>query len=216
MRFEKFQKFKKKIFYFLAKILEYQMKKWNLIIAVICVVIIVAGVFWYFSRGEEGEIIGRDVPANGLELSSPAFNSGESIPEKYTFDGSDISPPLNISGAEGETLAIIMDDPDAPGGTFTHWLIWNIPTDTTQIPENVLQEETVGELGNSVQGTNDFGEIGYRGPKPPEGEEHEYRIFLYTLDGELDLNPGAKKGELGKAMEGHILQKTKITGFYDR
>lgn len=192
------------------------MKRSYLIIVLICIGIIVAGVFWYFNMEKEEGIIGGDVPANGLELSSQAFNSGESIPEKYTFDGSDISPPLNISGAEGETLAIVMDDPDAPGGTFTHWLIWNMPGNTTQIPEGIPQKETGEELGNAVQGTNDFGEIGYRGPKPPQGEKHEYRIFLYTLDRELDLNPGATKNELGEVMEGHILQKTKITGFYER
>ncbi|KXA92859.1 hypothetical protein AKJ66_03395 [candidate division MSBL1 archaeon SCGC-AAA259E22] len=156
------------------------------------------------------------MPANGLELSSPAFSSGGKIPSKYTFDGSDISPPLNISGAKGESLAIIMDDPDASGGTFTHWLIWNIPANTTQIPEGIPQEETVGELGNAIQGTNDFGEIGYRGPKPPEGEKHEYRIFLYTLDRGLDLNPEASRDGLEEAMEGHLIQKTKISGYYER
>lgn len=192
------------------------MKRSYLIIAVICIVIIVAGVFLYFIGGEEEMDIGKDIQADGLEISSPSFSNGETIPSKYTSDGQDISPPLNISGADGETLVIIMDDPDAPGGTFTHWLIWNIPAETQEISEGIPQQERVSELGNAAQGANDFGEIGYGGPKPPKGERHEYRITVYTLDKKLNLSPGATKKELKESMEDQILQKNRISGFYER
>lgn len=185
-----------------------------LIIGLVCVMVLVAGGFWYLSMGEDE--IGEDIPSNGLEVSSQGFERGGDIPQRHTSDGSDLSPPLTINGAEGESMAIIMDDPDSPGGIFTHWVIWGIPTDINEIPEGVIQMGTVDDLGGANQGTNDFGGIGYRGPKPPEGEEHEYRIFVYTLDRELNLSPGATKTELREAMEGHILQQTEINGFYER
>lgn len=187
------------------------MKKVGLV--VIGIIIVAAAVILTEKGGGYEEQ--TQVPsAGGLALSSSAFENNGPIPEKYTFDGQDISPPLNISGSEGESLAIIMDDPDAKG--FVHWLIWNIPGDTENIPEGIPQNETVQILGGAKQGQNGFGEIGYRGPKPPKGEEHEYRIRLYSLDGDLDLKSGASEAELQEAMEGKMVQEVELVGTYER
>jgi hypothetical protein len=146
-----------------------------------------------------------------------AFEDGGFIPEEYTADGRDISPPLIIENVppEAETLAIIVDDPDAPSGTFTHWLIWNIPADVNEISKNIEKKEKVKGLNGAHQGKNDFNELGYRGPAPPSGV-HTYRFFAYALDDRLDLEAGADKETLLKAMEGHILQKTVLKGEYAR
>lgn len=146
-----------------------------------------------------------------------AFEDGGFIPEEYTADGRDISPPLIIENvpAEAETLAIIVDDPDAPNGTFTHWLIWNIPADINEIPKNIAKNEKVKELNGAVQGKNSINELGYMGPAPPSGV-HTYRFFIYALDDQLDLEAGADKETLLKAMEGHILQKAVLKGEYTR
>jgi hypothetical protein len=146
-----------------------------------------------------------------------AFEDGGFIPEEYTADGRDISPPLIIENvsSEAETLAIIVDDPDAPNGTFTHWLIWNIPADVNEISKNIDKKEEVKELKGALQGKNDFNELGYLGPAPPSGV-HTYRFYLYALDDQLDLKAGADKETLLKAMEGHILQKAVLKGEYTR
>lgn len=146
-----------------------------------------------------------------------AFENGGFIPEEYTADGKDISPPLIFENvpAEAETLAVIVDDPDAPNGTFTHWLIWNIPADVNQIPKDVEKNEEVKELNGALQGKNDFNELGYLGPAPPSGV-HTYRFYLYALDDQLDLKAGADKETLLEAMEGHVLQKAVLKGEYTR
>ncbi|MFP4372585.1 MAG: YbhB/YbcL family Raf kinase inhibitor-like protein [Halanaerobium sp.] len=146
-----------------------------------------------------------------------AFEDGGFIPEEYTADGRDISPPLIIENipAEAETLAVIVDDPDAPAGTFTHWLIWNIPADLSQISKNIERKENVKGLNGASQGKNDFNELGYRGPAPPSGV-HTYRFYVYALDAQLDLEAGADKETLLKAMEGHVLQKAVLKGEYAR
>jgi hypothetical protein len=146
-----------------------------------------------------------------------AFEEGGYIPAEYTADGKDISPPLiieNIS-AEAETLAIIVDDPDAPGETFTHWLIWNIPADMNEIPKNIEKKEKVKKLNGALQGKNSFGDLGYLGPAPPSGV-HTYRFFVYALDDKLDLEAGADKETLLNLMEGHVLQKAVLKGEYTR
>ncbi len=144
-----------------------------------------------------------------MQLKSSAFADGGSIPSKYTCDGQDISPPLQISGVPdgAESLALVMDDPDAPTGTFDHWLVWNIPPDTTDIPEDTEPE--------GVQGRTDFGNLGYGGPCPPSGT-HTYRFKLYALDARLDLAEGARKADLESAMEGHILGQAGLNGKYSR
>jgi Raf kinase inhibitor-like YbhB/YbcL family protein len=144
-----------------------------------------------------------------MMIKSSAFQEGGIIPSKFTCDGSDTSPPLQItdvpSGAK--SLVLIADDPDAPGGLFTHWLIWNIPPQTSSIPE--------GSATNGVQGTNDFGKSGYRGPCPPPGT-HRYSFKVFALDRELDLRPGAKRSQIDTAIKGHVIAHGELVGRYAR
>lgn len=153
-----------------------------------------------------------------MEILSQAFEDGESIPAKYTCDGEDVSPPLQVSEvpADAETLALIVDDPDAPGGVFDHWIIWEIPADVGEIPEDVPSSEKVGSLGGALQGRNGFNEIGYRGPCPPGGPDHNYRFKLYALDKGLDLDPGIRKEDLEMKMEEHVLAEDQLVGIYGR
>jgi len=150
-----------------------------------------------------------------IQVTSQAFAEGEMIPEKYTCDGNDISPPLSWSGVpEGtKSLALIGDDPDAPMGTWVHWVLYNLPPDVVGIPENVPPHETL-ENG-AKQGMTDFRRIGYGGPCPPGGT-HRYFFKLYALDTLLELDAGATKKELLDAMEGHTLGEGQLMGRYRR
>ncbi|MGQ9546821.1 MAG: YbhB/YbcL family Raf kinase inhibitor-like protein [Dehalococcoidia bacterium] len=152
-----------------------------------------------------------------LALSSPVFQGGETIPTKYTCQGEDISPPLTWAGPPPETrsFALIMDDPDAPGGrAFTHWVLFNLPADTRELPEAIPRQN---ELENgAVQGRNDFGAIGYGGPCPPAGPAHHYRFTIFALDRRLDLAAGASRNELVDAVTGHILAQGHLIGMYQR
>jgi hypothetical protein len=145
------------------------------------------------------------------------FANNDMIPAKYTTDGEDISPPLKLENiaSEAKSIALICDDPDAPMGTFVHWVIWNIPVDNKEIPEGIPTSEKIAELGNACQGKNDFGVLGYKGPAPPGGT-HTYRFQLYALDTKLDLKPGVSKEKLLDKMEEHILQKSLLRGKYSR
>ena len=151
-----------------------------------------------------------------IDLISPAFEDGEIIPAKYSCDGEDVSPPLEWSGVpEGtKSFALICDDPDAPIGTWVHWVLWGLPADTTSLPEGVPTDEAI-EAG-ALQGKNDFKRIGYGGPCPPGGKTHRYFFKLYALDSGLDLAPGAKKKDVEKAMKGHILAQGQLVGRYKR
>lgn len=148
-------------------------------------------------------------------ITSPAFEEGAMIPEKYTCDGANVSPPLAwTSVPEGtNTLALICDDPDAPIGTFVHWVLFNLPASIKELPEGVPPDKEI-ENGTK-QGKNGFGKIGYSGPCPPGGT-HRYYFKFYALDIELDLKAGVKKKKLIKAMEGHILSKGQLMGRYKR
>jgi len=150
-----------------------------------------------------------------IKIKSPAFVPGGKIPGKYTCDGMDISPPLAwTSGPEGtKTFALICDDPDAPMGTWVHWVLFNLPADIIELRENVPPEREL-ESG-AKQGMNDFRKIGYGGPCPPGGT-HRYYFKLYALDTEINLEAGATKSELLKAMEGHILAEGQLMGKYER
>lgn len=152
-----------------------------------------------------------------FSVSSPAFKNGDSIPVKYTGRGEDVSIPLEFSNIDksSKSIAIIMDDPDAPSGTFTHWLIWNIPSTITSIPENIPTDKVVSSLGDAIQGKNDFGRIGYKGPNPPSGT-HTYRIKIYVLDSFLDLESNASKEDIENVMEGHILQSGLLEGKFSK
>jgi len=150
-----------------------------------------------------------------LKVTSTAFTDGGMIPSKYTADGEDISPPLAWEGLpEGtQSVAIINDDPDAPMGTWVHWLVWNIPPEKTSLPEDVRPYKQSPD--GIRQGTTDFGRIGYGGPAPPSGT-HRYFFKIYALDTKLDLPPGAVKQELEDAMKGHILAEGQLIGKYSR
>lgn len=150
-----------------------------------------------------------------IKLTSAAFKDGEAIPRAYTCDGINISPPLEWSGVPrtAKTIAIVCDDPDAPGGTWVHWVLYNLPADNIGLVENLPATETLKAGG--FQGKNDFGKIGYGGPCPPSGT-HRYFFKIYALDSELPLEASATKVELMKAMEGHIVVQGQLMGMYRR
>ena len=150
-----------------------------------------------------------------MELKSSVFEAGGIIPKKYTCDGPDVSPPLSWSDVPAGTksLALIADDPDAPMGTWVHWVSWNIPPTARALEEDVPKRDT---LPNGMkQGTTDFRSIGYGGPCPPSGT-HRYFFKLYALDTILNLPPSATKKDLEKATQGHLLAKTELMGKYAR
>lgn len=150
-----------------------------------------------------------------MKVTSDAFKDGEAIPRGYTCDGANISPPFEWSGVpkSAKTIAITTDDPDAPAGTWVHWVLYNLPADGLGVIENTPQTETL--KGGGMQGKNDFMKIGYGGPCPPSGT-HRYFFKFYALDSELPLKPGATKAELEKAMEGHIVGQAQLVGTYRR
>lgn len=150
-----------------------------------------------------------------MKITSSAFEEGEMIPAKYTCDDADISPQLKWSNIpEGaKTIAIISDDPDAPVGTWVHWVLYNLPASIAELPENIPPDETLSN--GAKQGKSDFGRIGYGGPCPPGGT-HRYYFKVYALDKELDLEPGATKAELLEAMKGHIVAEGQLMGRYKR
>lgn len=190
--------------------------------------------FWQYNAGEEltpeeGErgMRGRGVynpPGRGailarggvtMELASSAFEHGGMIPRTHTCDGEDVSPPLTWDHlpAGTESLALICDDPDAPGGTWVHWVYCDIPPDPRGLPGGIAPEDRPPQGG--VQGINDFRRIGYGGPCPPGGT-HRYFFTLYALDTRLGLEPGITKARLLKAMEGRVLEQAQLMGTYRR
>ncbi|MBW8041361.1 MAG: YbhB/YbcL family Raf kinase inhibitor-like protein [Planctomycetes bacterium] len=148
-------------------------------------------------------------------ITSSAFEHEALIPPKYTCDGDDISPPLQWESIPEATksIALISDDPDAPMGTWVHWVLFNLPADTSRLHENIPPEKTLPN--GARQGINDFRRIGYGGPCPPSGT-HRYFFKIYALDTELDLAVGAAKSDLLEAMEGHILGEGQLMGKYKR
>jgi Raf kinase inhibitor-like YbhB/YbcL family protein len=151
-----------------------------------------------------------------LSVESPAFGQGEMIPVKYTCDGEGVSPPLKWSPgpAATESYVLIVDDPDAPGGSFTHWLAYNIPSGVTRLDEHVAALHLLGD--GTMQGKNSYGRIGYGGPCPPQGRPHHYRFEVYALDTRLKPGPGASKDDLLTEMRGHVLAQGELTGVYGR
>lgn len=150
-----------------------------------------------------------------IKVTSSAFVEGGMIPKQYTCDGKDVSPPLKWEGVPdtAKTIALICDDPDAPMGTWVHWVLFNLPAKVQELPENVPPAKTLPN--GAKQGTNDFGRIGYGGPCPPGGT-HRYYFKVYALDCELKLDAGATKAQLLKAMEGHIVAQGQLMGKYKR
>ena len=146
-----------------------------------------------------------------LSLASPSFDDGEAIPDEHGYSAENTNPPLEITGvpAEAESLALVVDDPDArepAGKIWDHWVVWNVDPSLSEIPAGWTPT-------NALEGTNDFGETGWGGPEPPDGK-HTYRFLLYALDDELDLEPGVDKDEFFDAAEGHVVAKDELTGTY--
>jgi Raf kinase inhibitor-like YbhB/YbcL family protein len=154
--------------------------------------------------------------AMAFALHSTAYSNGGEIPRRYACDGANLSPALNWEGVPAGThsLALIADDPDAPAGTWTHWILWNIPAQAAALHEGLPQAELLDN--GARQGRNDFRRIGYGGPCPPPGKPHRYFFKLYALDLRLDVKPGAGRSELEAAMKQHILSRAELMGTYRR
>jgi Raf kinase inhibitor-like YbhB/YbcL family protein len=150
-----------------------------------------------------------------MKLQSSAFTEGQPIPQKHTCQDSDVSPALAWSDAPANTkaFALITDDPDAPVGTWVHWVFYNLPAQTNALPEAVPRTE---QAHGGIQGTNDFKKIGYGGPCPPAGKAHRYFFKLYALDSVLNLKTGAGKADVEKAMQGHVVAHAELMGTYQR
>jgi Raf kinase inhibitor-like YbhB/YbcL family protein len=144
-----------------------------------------------------------------MQIESPAFELNQYIPKRHTCEGEDLSPPLKFAELPKGTksLVLIVDDPDAPSGTFDHWIAWNIPGDAKELKEGAKLAE---------EGTNGFGQKGYKGPCPPKGKPHRYFFTLYALDSELNLPSGSSKTAVKNAMNGHILGNAHTIGLYQR
>jgi len=153
-----------------------------------------------------------------FSLSSAAFKEGAAIPGKYTCDGADVSPPLRWSGAPPSTaaFALIADDPDAPAGTWVHWVLYDLLSATTELRENVEKSDAPAGLAGARQGRNDFRRVGYGGPCPPPGPAHRYFFKLYALDTPLKLKAGATKRDVEIAMQGHVVATVQLMGTYAR
>jgi hypothetical protein len=155
----------------------------------------------------DNDLYNFNIKKKGMKITSPSFAEGEIIPDKFGCKAENVSPELNFSDipVKAKNLVLIMDDPDAPMGTFTHWIVFNVPSDTSRLKENASI--------NYPQGTTDFGKTGYGGPCPPSGT-HRYYFTLYALDIPLDLSTGARLDEVKNAMQGHIIDKAQLMGKY--
>ncbi len=189
------------------------------IVIVIVLVVLAISLFMYYTATKTVSILSEklDKPMS-IAVYSPAFSYGSRIPVKYTCDGLDVSIPVkwdpNTLPKGTRSLVLVMFDPDAPRGVFIHWILYNIPLNITEIPENIPRKPLVKGVG--LQGINDFGRIGYGGPCPPKGSSHRYFIRLFALDTVLDLKPGASIKELEEALRGHILAYGETMGVYGR
>ncbi|MCE8424580.1 MAG: YbhB/YbcL family Raf kinase inhibitor-like protein [Candidatus Methanoperedens sp.] len=151
-----------------------------------------------------------------ISITTEAFLTGENIPSRYSCDGDDISPPLSWKGlpANANSTVLIMDDPDAPSGTFVHWVLFNIPAGTQHLPEGIPSDKIL--VDGSRHGMTDFGRAGYGGPCPPSGKQHRYFFRIYALDTKLDLSAGASRKQVESAMKGHVLAQGELMGKYGR
>ncbi len=163
-----------------------------------------------------GSLAAEKTGKDQMQLTSTAFIEGAAIPAKHTCDAKNVSPPLKWSGVPAGTksLALIVDDPDAPAGTWVHWVLYDLPATTSELGEDVAKSQYVA--GGAKQGLNDFRHLGYGGPCPPPGKAHRYFFKLYALDAVLDLKPGLTKKDLESAMEKHVLGRAQLMGTYQR
>ena len=185
------------------------MKKW-LILIVIILTVVLGAITYHSAQGPKPEKSSERKAEKVLKVTSPAFNGGELIPRKYTCQGENVNPPLAIENIPNEikSLVLMMDDPDAPVGTFTHWLVWNIDPQTRNFLENTTPN-------GGVSGTNSAGKNGYTGPCPPFGT-HRYIFKIFALDNILNLPPGAKRSQLETAMENHLLGSGQLMAKYSK
>jgi len=149
-----------------------------------------------------------------FHLKTTAFQEGEFIPKEFTCDGQDTSPALSWTDppAGTKSIAVIVDDPDAPAGTWVHWVLYDLPGEARKLEEGVAKDRQLPS--GARQGRNDFGKIGYNGPCPPKGGPHRYFFKLYALDRKTSLKAGANKAELERAMKGHILAEAQVVGLF--
>ena len=151
-----------------------------------------------------------------LHLTTTAFQAGEPIPSRHAYENEDLSPALQWSGipASAKSLALICDDPDAPMGTWVHWVLYDLEPTTAGLAEGVSKSPELA--GGARQGINDYKKIGYGGPCPPPGKPHRYFFKLYALDTKLNLKPGLTKKDLEQAMEGHVIAAGELMGTYQK
>jgi Raf kinase inhibitor-like YbhB/YbcL family protein len=163
-----------------------------------------------------GSVAAEKAGKDQMQMTSAGFKEGAAIPAKYTCDAKNVSPPLKWNGvpAGAKSMALIVDDPDAPAGTWVHWVLYDLPPTTSELAEDVPKSQYVA--GGAKQGLNDFRHLGYGGPCPPHGKPHRYFFKLYALDAVLDLKPGLTKKDLESAMEKHILARAELMGTYQR
>jgi len=169
------------------------------------------------AKSEQKQAEKKAVKMNTIDIKSTAFTESDTIPVKYTCDGQDLSTPLSWSGVpeDAKSLALICDDPDAPMGTWVHWVLFNIPPDVTELSEGVSIKDDE-KLSGAIEGTTDFNKANYGGPCPPPGPAHRYYFKLYALDTILELNEKAVKADVEKAMADHILAQGQLMGKYQR
>jgi Raf kinase inhibitor-like YbhB/YbcL family protein len=175
---------------------------------VIVFILLIAAMLWSQER--------RGGSTMSFNLNSTAFQPGGDIPAKYTCSGADVSPALSWTDPPPGTqsFALITDDPDAPVGTWVHWVVYDLPATARQLPEGVSKTDAVS--GGGLQGQNDFRKTGYGGPCPPPGKPHRYYFKLYALDSKLNLKPGATKKAVEQAMQGHVLGQSELMGKFRR
>ena len=186
-------------------------KRIFILVGLVFILVVAAAVYFYFARQPDLNILG----GNKIELIS-SFTEGSKIPVKYTCDGENISPAMAWTDIPKNTrsLVLIVDDPDAPAGTWTHWVVFNIPSQLTGLAEGSGAPER--GPGSGEQGQNSAGGVGYTGPCPPEGTLHNYAFKLYALDIRLDLAAGASREQVEAALQRHILAEGQLTGTYER
>jgi len=185
-----------------------------------CAFSLTLGVCPGLSAKETGSKVKKKERMAAMELASPAFKANGLIPKKHTCQGDDVSPALSWSGApkNAKSFALIMDDPDAPAGTWVHWVLYDISAESAALGEGIAREETLadGSRHGLCWGVDQFTNVGYYGPCPPPGKPHHFSFRLYALDVKLGLDPKATKPELLKAMQGHILAQAELKGLFKR
>ncbi len=189
------------------------MRRFGATIGVVWAAVAMGTMFLSGCNNADKSVVDPKSPGAKLTVTSSAFEEGQPIPKQYTGEGADHSPPLKWDAPPEKTksLALLVEDPDAPGGTFIHWIAFDLPADTRELAENA----SAGKMPEgTVQGTNSFGKTGYNGPKPPAGKAHRYVFKVFALDRKLDLDAKARHAQLADALHGHVLAEGELKGTY--